>query len=147
MADLKAAGIHVDPSGIGRKLQQKSVKTTCGFYVPKPIEIKQKRVPNPKGAGKILIEHVLEASGLEWVAEFKFHPTRRWRADYFIPALNCIAEYEGLMSAKSRHTTVSGFVGDCEKYNEISLMGFKLLRYTALNVKCFSVDLDRLMQK
>ena len=69
------------------------------------------------------------------VREFKFHPTRRWRFDYAFPELKIAIEYEGIVSAKSRHTTMKGYTGDCEKYNEAAILGWKVIRITALMFK------------
>lgn len=67
------------------------------------------------------------------IEEYQFCPIRKFRADVFVPSLNVLIEYEGINSAKSGHTTMAGYTKDCDKYNLASLMGFKLLRYTALN--------------
>lgn len=73
--------------------------------------------------------------------EHKFHPTRKWRFDWAIPDLKIAIEYEGLHSAKSRHTTITGFSNDCEKYNAAALLGWIVLRYTANTYKKASTDL------
>lgn len=79
------------------------------------------------------------------VAEYKFCPTRRFRADFYIPSLEVLIEYEGIMSAKARHTSVKGYTIDCEKYNIASIMGFRLLRYTALNIGDVLRDLELIL--
>lgn len=76
--------------------------------------------------------------------EYRFHPTRKWRADWAISALRVLIEYEGLMSAKSRHTSVKGFTGDTDKYREAAKAGWIVLRYTALNYKQVIQDLDEI---
>lgn len=65
--------------------------------------------------------------------EYKFHDTRRWRFDYCFPDYHLAIEYEGqaYRSAKSGHTTISGFQSDCEKYNEALIAGWKVFRFTA----------------
>ena len=66
------------------------------------------------------------------VLEYKFHPTRRWRLDFAFLHKKVAIEYEGMpFMGKSRHTTISGFTGDCEKYNELAIMGWTLLRVNA----------------
>lgn len=67
--------------------------------------------------------------------EFRFHVERKWRFDFAIPALKIAFEYEGIFSKKSRHTTVSGYSGDIEKYNAATADGWKVLRFTAKNYK------------
>ena len=58
-------------------------------------------------------------------------PFRLWRFDFAWPDVKVAIEYEGLMSAKSRHTTVSGFSDDCEKYNAAAQLGWAVYRFTA----------------
>lgn len=84
---------------------------------------------------------------LELQQEFKFHPTRKWRFDYFIPDLNTAIEFEGLVSSKSRHTTITGYTGDCTKYNAAVKMGIKVLRYTVLNYTDVVEDLKEIKTK
>lgn len=55
-------------------------------------------------------------------------------------------EYEGLMAEKSRHTTIDGFTGDCDKYNAAVLLGYKVLRYTAKNYTQMAGDLLTLLK-
>ena len=74
--------------------------------------------------------------------EFKFHPERLWRFDFAIPALKVAIEYEGLMSEKSGHTTVTGYTKDADKYNQAQMLGWKVLRYTALNYKNLLKELN-----
>ena len=46
-------------------------------------------------------------------------------------------EYEGLplQTDKSRHTTIKGFAGDCEKYSEAAILGWCVIRVNALSLK------------
>jgi hypothetical protein len=81
---------------------------------------------------------------IDYVPEHRFHPERKWRFDWCIPSLTIAIEYEGLMSKKSRHTTISGFTGDSEKYNAAQALGWKVLRYTALNYKELIYDLNKI---
>jgi hypothetical protein len=81
------------------------------------------------------------------IPEYPFCEGRKWRADFFIQELNCIIEYEGLMSAKSRHTTVTGFSGDTDKYNEVAKMGFILIRVTVINHKSLFTHLEAIKNK
>jgi hypothetical protein len=83
------------------------------------------------------------------IAEYKFHPKRKWRFDFALFRKNgdklCAIEYEGLNSCKSRHTTITGYTGDTEKYNAAQLEGWKVLRYTALNYKNVLIDLNKII--
>lgn len=66
----------------------------------------------------------------ECVREYRFHPTRRWRFDYAIPAHHIAIEVEGGVWTGGRHTSPKGFLGDMEKYNTATLMGWRVFRTT-----------------
>lgn len=68
--------------------------------------------------------------GLDCVAEFRFHPVRRWRADYAILSHKILIEVEGAVWVQGRHTRGSGFVKDMEKYNTATSLGYSILRTT-----------------
>ena len=67
---------------------------------------------------------------VECVKEFKFHPKRRWRFDYAIPEHRIALEVEGGVWTGGRHTRPQGFLGDIEKYNTATLMGWRVFRTT-----------------
>lgn len=69
--------------------------------------------------------------------EVKFHPDRKWRADYWWyagsqhPFQKATAlEIEGGVWTRGRHTRGKGFVADMEKYNTMTAMGIRLIRLT-----------------
>lgn len=64
-----------------------------------------------------------------WVAEYKFHPDRKWRFDYANPDIKIAVEKEGGVWLVGRHNRGKGFLNDMEKYNEAILLGWKVLRY------------------
>lgn len=76
--------------------------------------------------------------------EYRFHPERKFRIDWFIPALSIGIEYEGIFSEKSRHTNKVGYSKDTEKYNLAANNGITILRYTAMNFKQLLRDLDEI---
>ena len=63
--------------------------------------------------------------------EYRFHPTRKWRFDFAYPERMLAIEIEGGTYSGGRHTRGQGFENDCEKYNAATLMGWRVLRYTA----------------
>lgn len=64
------------------------------------------------------------------VREFKFHPSRKWKIDYCWPSLMLAVEIEGGAWTRGRHTRGKGYTADIEKYNNLTLLGYKLLRFT-----------------
>ena len=78
----------------------------------------------------------------EYVREHKWHPKRKWRADFLIsaylpgklrymnsPDQSFLAEIEGGVWTRGRHTRGSGFIKDCEKYNTAAACGHKVFRF------------------
>lgn len=104
-----------------------------------------------KSSGKEWMAKNLWAWGIqhkvEIQAEYAFHEERKWRFDHAIPTLKIGIEYEGLMSDKSRHTTITGYTGDAEKYNAATAGGWKILRYTAKNYKNLITDLNKVIDE
>lgn len=68
---------------------------------------------------------------VECIPEYKFHPKRRWRIDFAFPEIKLAIEIEGAIWVRGRHTRGSGFIKDMEKYNNLALLGWKLLRFTS----------------
>lgn len=82
-------------------------------------------------SGSIIFIRLLKQElGVEAQAEYRFHPTRRWRFDYCIPKYKIAIEVEGGIWISGRHNRASGFVKDIEKYNNATMLGYRLLRVT-----------------
>jgi very-short-patch-repair endonuclease len=73
--------------------------------------------------------------GLHPVRQFKFHPTRRWKFDFAFPDSMLAIEVDGGTWSNGRHTRGSGYQKDAEKLNAATVLGWRLLRYTAAMVK------------
>jgi very-short-patch-repair endonuclease len=69
------------------------------------------------------------------VSEYRFHPSRKWRADFCWPDHGLIAEIEGGAFVGGRHTRGAGFVADLGKYNAATLLGYRILRFTPQQVR------------
>lgn len=107
-----------------------------------------KKIPAPKGktpVGIVHITQVLKSLGISFEEEYRFHPVRRFRFDIAIVDRMIAVEYEGLLSKKSRHTTITGYTKDAEKYNLAQQLGWVVLRYTALNYKNIKEDILKLI--
>lgn len=68
--------------------------------------------------------------GVECVKEYRFHDKRKWRFDFAIPEHKIAIEVEGGVWTGGRHTSPKGFLGDMEKYNTATVMGWRVLRTT-----------------
>lgn len=70
-----------------------------------------------------------------WEREYKFHPVRKWRFDFYFPQKKLAVECEGGVWVNGRHNTGVGMVKDMEKYNAAVEMGISILRFAAHMVK------------
>ena len=68
-------------------------------------------------------------------AEFRFHPSRKWRVDWMFVDAKLAVEVEGGYAQAGRHTRAAGFLKDLEKYGELAILGYRLLRVTPRQVK------------
>nr|WP_312324537.1 DUF559 domain-containing protein [Acinetobacter oleivorans] len=88
----------------------------------------------PSEGETVLATH-LKACKISFEQEYKFHPIRKWRADFFITGTKILVEVEGGIWSGGRHTRGKGYLGDMEKYNEAAAMGYKVLRFSTEQVK------------
>lgn len=94
---------------------------------------------------KQAIEWILAGFNLPFVKEFKFLTDRKFRFDYALPHRKIAIEYEGINSGRSRHTSVTGYSKDTEKYNLATIHGWRVLRYTMKTYKNVGADLSKLL--
>ncbi|WPP56311.1 DUF559 domain-containing protein [Acinetobacter pittii] len=94
--------------------------------------VKKERVVSEGEAA--LVQH-LKSHKIGFEQEYKFHPTRKWRADFLITGTKILIEVEGGIWSGGRHTRGKGYLGDMEKYNEAAMMGFTVLRFSTEQVK------------
>ena len=107
--------------------QQKQLKNARRPQAPK----KRRDV----SLGERLLSKQLEALKIEYTTEFRFHPERKWRADFRINGYPILIEVEGGIWSQGRHTRGKGFEGDCEKYAEAIILGYSVLRFSTQQVK------------
>ena len=72
--------------------------------------------------------------------EFRFHPTRKWRADFAHLPSRTLIEIEGGIWIRGRHTTPSGFTADAEKYLEAALAGWRVPRLVDQQIKAPMIE-------
>ena len=126
-----------------------------GFSIDDKFKTNEIQVNKPKIVKVSIEKNIIELylkqmiqSGLikSYETEYKFSKERKFRFDWFIPDFNLALEYEGIMSEKSRHTTVTGYTGDINKYNLALTLGFLVLRYNALNYQNAYKDIEKIKE-
>lgn len=95
-------------------------------------KVKGEKVPNEFEA-KLARE--LKTLKIEFEQEFEFHPKRKWRADFHLVGKKILVEVEGAIWSGGRHTRGKGYIGDMEKYNAATMMGFQVIRFSTDQVK------------
>lgn len=72
---------------------------------------------------------------------------KNWRFDFAFVDHMVAVELEGGIFIGGKHVTGPGFMADCEKYNAAVLLGWKLLRFTAKEVRTGQglITLERLL--
>ena len=106
--------------GGGRKTATKRKKKVKGVKV--------------ESVGEAALIQQLRALKIEFVQEFQFNTTRKWRADFHIKNTKLLIEVEGGIWPGGRHTRGKGYLGDMEKYNVATMMGYQVLRFSTEQV-------------
>lgn len=75
------------------------------------------------------------------VAEWRFHPTRKWRFDWAWPEPHKIAlEINGGVWTKGRHTRGAGYTRDMSKLNAAQLLGWRVFQVTPNELLTVGLD-------
>ena len=98
----------------------------------KRLKVKGEKV---QSEGEVILASALRALNIEFEQEFQFHPTRKWRADFHLNGKKILVEVEGGIWSNGRHTRGKGYLGDLEKYNEATMMGYQVIRFSTEQVK------------
>ena len=66
----------------------------------------------------------------DFVPEYRFDLTRRWRFDFADVRRKIAVEIEGGIWVRGKHVRGKGYENDCRKYNAAALQGWTVLRFT-----------------
>lgn len=96
--------------------------------IPQPVAKAPKKSNSRVLADKF--EMIWESlSGPKLESEYKFHEGRKFKVDYCHLKSGVVVEIEGgVFMQKGGHSSVTGILRDIEKYNLLTLRGFKLIR-------------------
>lgn len=97
----------------------------------KPRKTKEQKYP--------LVLPLLRRYWPDACVELKFHPVRKWRADFAIPSQMLLIEIDGGIWSGGRHTRGGGFIGDMEKLNAAAVLGYRVLRFQPSEVNAKSI--------
>ena len=113
--------------------------TSVADYKAKYAQLKPRGKPKRKKSklsqGEEILSVQLKALNIRFEREYLFHPKRKWRADFHILEQKILIEVEGGIWSGGRHTRGKGYIGDMEKYNAATTLGFQVLRFSTEQVK------------
>jgi very-short-patch-repair endonuclease len=111
---------------------KKMVKATKPKGRSRRPKVKGEKIPNEF---ETKLARELKTLKIDFEQEFKFHPDRKWKADFHLIDKKILVEVEGGIWSGGRHTRGKGYIGDMEKYNAATMMGFQVLRFSTDQVK------------
>lgn len=88
-----------------------------------------------ESVGESTLAMQLRAVKIQFEQEFRFHPKRKWKADFHLIGKKILIEVEGGIWSGGRHTRGMGYIGDMEKYNSATMMGYQVIRFSTEQVK------------
>lgn len=79
----------------------------------------------------------LEKAGLSFERQFRFCPTRKWKADFLLLHYRILVEVDGGVwsRGKSGHNSGTGIAAGYERANEAQILDYKILRFEGNAIK------------
>lgn len=123
----------------GYEVNSKQAKTPAGRIVAKHFKKRSKALD---WMGWNLLEWC-KVKGLVLQEEYRFDEVKKWRFDWAIESLKVAVEFEGgVFQENSGHKTAKHYTKDTNKYNRAAQLGWKVLRFTAVNYKSLIDELN-----
>jgi hypothetical protein len=69
------------------------------------------------------------------VAEYRFHPTRKWQLDRAWPQHKVYVEVQGGIFVRGRHSRPRGQINDMEKISEATILGWRPILVCSVEIK------------
>lgn len=109
------------------------------LYAPKAKSRRKSKRPSRgvkvESEGEATLSLQLKASKIAFEREFQFHASRKWRSDFHLVEKMILIEVEGGIWSGGRHTRAKGYLGDMEKYNAATALGYQIYRFSTEQVK------------
>lgn len=94
---------------------------------------------------ELLLAEQLRQAGIPFESEYRFHPERKWRADFFITLASTVkygrsfaeilVEIDGGGYVAGRHSRGAGMEKDAEKQSAAAILGYRVIRATPKQVE------------
>lgn len=131
-------------NAIGHLLEQEHVRENDRSL--KALKSKKVKVPRKEAPELGEMKLWLTALNIPFKSEHPFSTKRKFRFDIALLEYKVAIEYEGIFGGTSGHTTLGGYIKDCEKYNLATVLGWRVLRYTSNNYKMMLEDVELLIK-
>lgn len=80
---------------------------------------------------EMILANRISAAGLPHPeVQFRFCPTRKWRADFAYPLARLLIEVQGGIWSGGRHARGSGVAAEAEKFSTAAALGYRVLPVT-----------------
>lgn len=126
------------PWGCGRRGCSDLERGTPLVMYKRPNPAKSEPMPGRHARGNTVCDALAESMRLAGIPaverEFRFHPTRKWRFDIAARAHSLAVEVDG-GAFTGGHSRGAAYAKECEKFNEATLLGWRVLRVTPQMVK------------
>lgn len=93
------------------------------------------RAPGPSRLEQEFSALLVAIGAPAWTTEYRWHASRKWRADFAWPERRILVEIEGGTWSGGRHTRGRGYADDCGKYNAAALDGWMVLRFVGAHLR------------
>lgn len=126
-----------------KKTSPRKKKTSVELPPDKLKEFRKAEKEKEDAQKALFCQWLWDEHKLKCTPEYKFHPTRRWRIDYYFEGRVKIGlECEGGVFTGGRHTRPQGFMGDIDKYNQFSAFEIYLVRTTPSDWKIYEFYIE-----
>lgn len=97
----------------------------------------------PKVSAEILLAAQLASERILFAREYRFHPDRKWRADFAIPSLasdgvaemDLLVEVDGGTWINGKHNRASSIQKEYERSAAAAIGGYRMIRCTTSQVE------------
>ena len=67
--------------------------------------------------------------------QYKFHPTRKYRADFAFPQYKVLVEIQGGSYTRGAHHTPKGYSQNCLRQIEATILGWRMIYFDTILMK------------
>lgn len=117
-------------------LRVRSISDVVGTVTSAPgVPSIPQRASTPHSSPEDELAFQLKAAKILFERQFRIHPDRRFKADFYLPKPRLVVEVDGGGYVNGRHSRGKGMERDCEKSAYIAQMPARLIRVTPKHIR------------